>query len=112
LVSSTHAGRAVVALIQQVPKGGLRRAPKSTEQILGETWMSACAKLHLAADRSRKSPARFPGRAHFVSFNFPNSRFVDSGQRSREGWANCLALRITLARRREILPTAWSAGLA
>jgi hypothetical protein len=122
LVSSTYAERAVVELIQQVPKGGLRRAPKSTtEQILGETWMSAYAKLHLAADRSLKCPARFPGRAHFVSFNFPNSRFVDSGQRGREGWAKlpgianhaCAASRNFAHRleRRVWLESQWRGGL-
>jgi hypothetical protein len=31
------------------------------------------ALTHPTDNRARKSPARFPGRAHFVSFNFPNS---------------------------------------
>jgi hypothetical protein len=38
-----------------------------------------------AARRARKNPAQFPGRAHFVSFNFPNTlnRGVESSKMDR-----------------------------
>jgi len=79
-VASTDAGTpAVAALTQRSPHADWR-TPQSTERILREREWELFVNHRSRANRARKSPARFPGRAHFVSFNFLNGSIYDSSQ--------------------------------
>jgi hypothetical protein len=47
-------------------------------------WVSQRCSTHSTDKGTQKSPARFPGRAHFVSFNFLNTPIRVSTSRHSE----------------------------
>jgi hypothetical protein len=70
-------------LARAINAGGERRARRRLSLLHGRSVGYGAperARTHPTDTRTRKSPARFPGRAQFVSFNFKNKliRMVES----------------------------------